>query len=271
MNSLALQSYAYGESRIFGFFRTAYQGSRLLCLHAAVMLVCFGVCLALQNFDIRQFNGANVWMKPGKFFLSFVVQFLTVAWAMSLIPVNSRENRTIRWANWALIAAAWFELLYIVFRAARGEASHFNVATPLNAALYSMMAGASVVLVAAPAIVGWKIWRAKPQDLWTTSVVIGFLVAALCTMVVGFTLGGNSSHWIGGDLTDATGLPIFKWSTTGGDLRVAHFIGLHAMQFVPMAALSGKRSVVFAVAIIVTIATALTYVQAISGVPLLRP
>jgi hypothetical protein len=85
------------------------------------------------------------------------------------------------------------------------------------------------------------------------------------------TLGGNSSHWIGGDLTDATGLPIFKWSTTGGDLRVAHFIGLHAMQVVPFAALSGKRSVVWGAALVVTVLTTFTYVQALSGIPLFRP
>jgi hypothetical protein len=90
-------------------------------------------------------------------------------------------------------------------------------------------------------------------------------------LVVGFKLAGNTGHWIGGDLNDASGLPIFKWSTTGGDLRVAHFIGLHAMQIVPLAALSGKRSVVWGVAIVLTIATVLTYFQALSGTPLLRP
>ena len=68
-----------------------------------------------------------------------------------------------------------------------------------------------------------------------------FIAAAILTLIVGFTLGGMGSHWIGGDQTDATGLPLFGWSTTGGDLRAAHFAGLHLMQVLPFAALFGSR------------------------------
>jgi hypothetical protein len=78
------------------------------------------------------------------------------------------------------------------------------------------------------------------------------------------------THWIGGDLTDATGLPFFHWSTTGGDLRVSHFIGLHAAQVVPFAAMSGKRSVVYGVAFVTIILTAGTFAQAVLGMPLFR-
>jgi hypothetical protein len=75
---------------------------------------------------------------------------------------------------------------------------------------------------------------------------------------------------VGGDLTDATGLPFFHWSTTGGDLRVSHFIALHASQVVPFAAMSGKRGIIYGAALLVTLLTVATFMQAMMGIPLLE-
>ena len=234
------------------------------------MLLCFVLCFALQFIDARDFNGANVWTKPAKFYISLSVHFATIAWALSFAGAEVRHSRLVTWTSRAMIASAWYELIYMTFRAARGEASHFNTGSLSNAILYQLMALGAVVLVVGAAIIGWAIWRRMPRTIWSEAIALGFGLAAVLALVVGFTLGGNSGHWIGGDMTDATGLPVFKWSTTGGDLRVSHFIGLHAMQFVPFAAMSGRRSVVYGVALLTAIATALTYMQALSGTPLFR-
>jgi hypothetical protein len=270
MTATALNPYRFRDSRFLQFFQSSYAGSRTLTLHAAAMMVGFAICVVLQNIDSRTFNGINLWIKPGKFFFSLAVHIVTVAWALSLIQLTERNTRVIQWSIWTILVTGWSEQIYITLRAAQGEASHFNVSTPLNGALYGAMAVFAILLVVAPAVIGWAIWRRKPNDFWTQSVALGFGLAMVLSIVVGMTLGGNSGHWIGGDLTDATGLPIFKWSTTGGDLRVAHFLGLHAMQTVPLAALSGRRDVVYGVALSVSILTVLTFMQALMGVPLLR-
>jgi hypothetical protein len=270
MNTITMPQVTFANSRLVQFFQSAFVGSKLLTYNGYAMLAAFAICSVLQFVDAREFNGINIWIKPGKFYLSMAVHFLTVAWALSFANQNLRSSRSVKWSAWVMIFCAWAEHAYITFRAANVDASHYNVGTQLNAALYNAMAFFAILLVLAPAVVGMKMWRANLQNIWTQSFALGFGLTAILTIIVGMTLGGNSSHWIGGDLTDATGLPIFKWSTTGGDLRVSHFISMHAAQFIPFAALSGKRSVVWGTAIVVIVLTALTYLQALSGVPLLR-
>ncbi len=257
------------QSRLMQFFASAFAASPILSTNAVFMSLCAVCCVGLQFVDARELYGISVWVKPAKFYTSLAVHFFTVAWAMSLAP-EIAAKRSVRWSVWALLLSAWGELFYITYRASQGEASHFNVGTALNSALYNLMGIGSVVLVVAPMVIATVAWRAKPQSFMREAVAIGFAVAMVLALVVGFTLGGNTSHWIGGDQTDATGLSIFKWSTTGGDLRVAHFVGLHAMQIVPLSAVSGRRVVVLATACCITIVTLLAYWQALNGVPLFR-
>jgi hypothetical protein len=75
------------------------------------------------------------------------------------------------------------------------------------------------------------------------------------------------------------GLPLVGWSTTGGDLRVGHFVGLHALQALPLLALllgtrldQLTRIRLLAVAgSAYGILTVLLTWQALRGQPLLRP
>jgi hypothetical protein len=75
------------------------------------------------------------------------------------------------------------------------------------------------------------------------------------------------------------GLPVVGWSTTGGDLRIGHFIGLHALQALPLLALLlGNRldeltriRLLAVGGVAYGILTALLTWQALRGQPLLQP
>jgi hypothetical protein len=252
---------------IVALLASARRGSPLLLWSSCLMLAGMTVCAALPVFDARLIAGVNVWEKPAKFFLSLLVQAITVAWALSLVPHRPRGVQT---ATWILVAASWMEMAYIVFRASRGEASHFNTATPIAVILYPIMGVGAVSIAASSAFIGWRILQQHSVSLMQNAAGIGLMLGAALGTIAGGYLSGMQSHWIGGDMTDATGLPFFHWSTTGGDLRVSHFIGLHAAQFVPLAALSGRRPLVYGSTLVVTLAMLGSFVMALFGVPLLR-
>lgn len=252
------------------FFRDVTTGSRMLAVCVAVFAVGFTVCSVLPFVDDRLLLGVSVWEKPAKFFLSLAVHFSTIAWGLSLLTVNVRRIRSLRWAVLLMVVAAILELTVIVARAARGEASHFNVGTAFDAAVYAVMGVGSLMLTATAGYVGFRIWRDRNGGVWRLASGFGLMLGAvLATLTAGY-MSSLTGHNVGGVLGDATGLPFFHWSTTGGDLRVAHFVGLHAMQVLPLAALSGKRGVVYGAAVAVTALTVLTFAQAVMGVPLLR-
>lgn len=252
------------------FFRDAYRGSPTLVIVTAIFALGFGICSALPVVDDRLLLGVSVWEKPAKFFLSLGIHLFTIAWALSLVSPELRRVAGLRWAVRLMIAAAIVELIYIVFRAALGEASHFNTGTPLNAALYAIMGVGALTLTFIAGYVGYRIWRNRAGDIWREATGFGLMLGAvLGTLTAGY-MSSLTGHGVGGALGDATGLPFLHWSTTGGDLRVAHFVGLHAIQVLPLAALSGKRGVVYGGAVVIVILTGLTFMQAVMGMPLFR-
>ena len=228
--------------------------SRLIRLHpplmltAALMVLLTGVSAAGLLLDDRVLLGVPIWIKPLKFAISIAIYSATLAWLISLL-----DRRRLASAMGTVIAAtAAIEMVVIVGQVVRGRQSHFNYATTLDGALFTLMAVSIVVLWIATAVVAVLLLRQRIGERASAYAVRSGMLIALAGLGVGFLLtrpkpgqidamsnGGEriiGAHAVG--VADGgPGLPLVNWSTVGGDLRIGHFIGMHALQALPLFAL----------------------------------
>jgi len=250
--------------------------SRVLFAVALLDLALAVLFTALLAVDGRTLLGRNVWTKPWKFAVSIAVFTATLAW---LLPSLSLRTRTERAVTRVVAGAMLVEITLISAQAARGVPSHFNAATTLDTAVFAVM-GATITL--STLAVAYALWRTvldpPPVALaYRWGLWLGLLVFVAASFEGGL-MAARGSHAVGVP-ADAPGLPLLNWSLTGGDLRIAHFLGLHALQVLPLtgylAARAGRLSsrgalsVVGAVGVLYSALVTATFVLAMRSIPLL--
>ena len=236
--------------------------------YGAICLVFALICLVLSATTTAHVNGVNAWIKPFKFAFSTTLFVWAMGWYMQYLTAFDH-----RWYDWTIILLLTFEIGYIAWRANQGERSHFNVSTPASAALWSSMAVAITIVTVCTAYVGALFFTAEVAPmpthyLWSIRAgIVLFVVFAF----EGFLMGARMSHAVGGP-EGTQGLPLLHWSYTVGDLRTAHFIGMHALQVLPLLAyhvLNSTRWTAFSIAVYALLAAGVL-VLALSGRPVLR-
>lgn len=261
----------------FDVFGHAYRGQPMLAAFAVLMLLALVPTALALGFDVRTLNGINVWIKPLKFEFSLAVQLLTVAWLLLCLPPERRDTRLIRVLSALMVAAAAFEIAYIILQASRGEASHFNESTPTARLLYMLMGVGAIILVVTSGWIGVLILRrGQTADPLVFAAGLGLVLGSVLGGLAGAYLSSRTGHWVGGQPTDVGGLPVFGWSRSGGDLRVAHFVGLHLMQVLPITTWIAthtlptrlRKPLVIMVAAMGIFATVAVFAQALRGLPL---
>ena len=222
------------------------QWHRPLLVLAAAMAALALVCGIAIFVDHRELLGVNVWEKPLKFAISVAIYAVTWAW---LIGQLTRFRRVAWWAGTASSVLLLVELIIIVGTAATGTTSHFNVATPLNVTLWAIMAGAIGTVWVATFVVSVLLFRNPLGDRARSLAIRSGAVLALVGMALAFLMTGPKgdqisnyqgvvgAHTVG--LADGgPGLPLLGWSTVAGDLRIPHFVGMHALQLLPLFAIA---------------------------------
>ena len=222
---------------------------RPLAILAALTGVLAVGLLPAMVLDDRQLLGVSVWLKPWKFAVSIAIYSLTVAWMVTLVGTGARLARG---AATVAAVALGIEIALITAQAARGVPSHFNTHTPLDAMVFDVM-GASIVSVwVATLVLALVLVRQRLDDRvlavglgWGLGVgLLGMLLAVLMinplNQVVLQLSHAPPTLLDGGHTVGAPdggpGLPITNWSTRAGDLRAPHFVGIHALQLLPLLA-----------------------------------
>jgi hypothetical protein len=207
---------------------------RTLTLFGLAMLLALLPAALALGLDERSLRGVNVWVKPMKFMASVGLFALTTAWFFGLLPALQRARGPARGVVWGIVVFGGAEIAYITLQAALGAASHYNFSDRLHIALYSAMGAAALALTATQPLLAWLIVRHGRSDVhptWRAAVVLG--------LVLTFVLGAGAGGLLGSMQPPAgAGLPLVGWHLAGGDLRPAHFLGLHAQQLLPLAGLA---------------------------------
>lgn len=212
---------------------------RRLALYGAALLALLLPMAVAWGLDDRLLRGANVWLKPMKFALSIGVLAFTTAWFIGHLPAARRSSRAVDWIVWLLIGSGSFELAYITLQAALGQASHFNVGDAFHGAMYTLMGIGALVLTATQPMLAWQLYRhpdAGRPAAYRLAVLIGLVLTFVFGAGVGMLLGNLKPP--SGGIT----LPLLGWSLGGGDLRPAHFVGIHAGQVLPLIGLAAATA-----------------------------
>jgi hypothetical protein len=214
----------------------------------AGLVVVAGVGLLV---DDRQLLHESIWAKPFKFGVSFVLYGATLAW---MLPKLRRARRTMWTLGTVFAVTGLVDVAFIAVQAARGTYSHFNTNTdPFNAVGQEVFKSGVIGLFGASVLIAvMLLFQRVGERALTWSLRAGIALAVL-GMGVAFFIAGSSegartvedaygqqvtlmgAHGVG--VPDGGGMPITNWSTVGGDLRVPHFIGLHAIQVFVLAVL----------------------------------
>jgi hypothetical protein len=210
----------------------------LLTAALVIGLLALAVALVGLVVDPSGIGGAPAWLKPLKFGVSVTLYLVTIRWMLGAVRGHRRLLTAIATV---LLVGLTAELIGIDLQVLRGTTSHFNESTVFDTAVYLAMGGLISFVFGVTVLAAVLVLRARGVDRtigagmrWGLVVaLLGMTEAILMTVNFGWADGGG--HTVGA-VDGGPGLPITGWSTLHGDLRIGHFVGLHALQVLPILA-----------------------------------
>lgn len=179
-------------------------------------------------------TGPVSWRKPITFGLSGGLTTFSLAWVVSALPA-ARERTA--WVRIYVVTMA-LEVGLITMQAWRGVASHFNDATPLDAAIFAAMG--VLIAIASVAMTRWMLqsWRLPVSDLAEHRARAYGMLALVASLAVGVWMSIHGSLVTAG-LLEAPAPAIYG---AAGLMKLPHAVGLHAIQVLPLLAFVLRRA-----------------------------
>lgn len=256
------------------------------------------LCLLVSIFgliiDDRILQYVPIWLKPFKFSVSSVIFIGSILYFLKYIS----NQKFIYFTNKIVSYGLMIELLIIFFQVFRGRMSHFNNQTFEDMILFQIMAITIVCVWLGFGVYAWKLFTSTEygNDIIFKGIRVGAVITFL-TMPFAFTMPQPSSTQlqeiiknksqigliVGSHTVDekdpSQTYPLTGWAKTGGDLRIAHFLGLHALQILPILAfllngidftISNKKRILSTTGFLYLLLVVVVLVQALKGVPIIQ-
>ncbi len=216
-------------------------------LWLAFLMAALAIVASVGIFaDDRVLTGLPIWAKPLKFALSILIYSLTLSWLLGVMP---RWRKLFWWIGTVSAAFLFVEMVIIAGAVVAGTTSHFNVSSPFAATVWGVMAASIAIVWFATLLIAILMFWIDLGDPARNLAVRAAVVLALIGMGLAYLMvlpteqqladyeGIVGAHTVG--VPDGgPGLPILGWSTVAGDLRIPHFVGMHGLQAIPLAALA---------------------------------
>ena len=248
------------------------ENQRTLMIAGAISSLCLIILAIVSLFDSTEILGINRWIKPMKFFVSTAIYVWTVAVYLFYLKGYKKSTFVISWGMVLIFAV---ELGAVVLQAARGTTSHFNIKEPFDGILFAVM---GIFIVGNTLLAAYLLFLYFTGEIdLPKSIVWGMrcgLILFLAASFEGGYMSTQMAHTVGA-ADGGAGLPMVNWSIKNGDLRVAHFFGMHAFQAVPLFAytlekynIKSPTAWTFIFAAVYFVIFTLLFIQALNGQPL---
>ncbi len=249
---MSVRSMTFNSDQIqaspIALLQAAWRFNRTLTLGSVLTVTLIPVVLLAMWLAPVTITGVNGWIKPFKFSLSTSIYTFTLLWLLTHVQ---GWRRFVQFVAWFVGVALIIENVLIIMQVARGTTSHFNISTAFDGAVFSTMGLLIFTLLFLNLVIAIRLIfqrMANPVFAWglrlgLLTTVAGMSVAILMTstpsaaqalvMASGQEPSAFGAHSVGVE-DGGAGLPLVGWSTSGGDLRLPHFVGLHALQVLPL-------------------------------------